>query len=248
MPDVARSRPHIQINAIRIGVALAVVASSGWLVWTRGVADDNRSSVEVAVDNKAPISEPGTILGLRPTFTPTPAAAETPLAIVDTSELAQIVIVTPTPDPRRALTVAGAVIDRPFAVADTKRANIGLMGLLPIGNVTLPPAPQSIVDLSSLRIPPMVEEVVSAPVTQIKIVTFDGVELELVEAPEPVLAPALALAPEATAVARVIPPLVITGPTRIWSSFQPKPPEENDHFWVESPFLNTEYNKVAAPS
>jgi murein DD-endopeptidase MepM/ murein hydrolase activator NlpD len=248
VPDVTRSRPHIQINAIRIGVALAVVASSGWPVWTRGVADDNRSPLEVDVDNKVPISEPGTILGLRPTFTPTPAAAETPLSIVDTSELAQIVIVTPTPDPRRALTVAGAVIDRPFAVADTKRANIGLMGLLPIDNVTLPPASQSIVDLSTLRIPPMVEEVVSAPVTQIKIVTFDGVELELAEAPEPVLAPALTLAPEPTAVARVIPPLVITGPTRIWSSFQPKPPEENDHFWVESPFLNTEYNKVAAPS
>lgn len=250
MPVAEKGGARLPVNAIRVGVALAVVLTSGWLLWTRSAADDGQRAVSLAAETSAAVSEPGTFLGLRPTFTPTPAAAETPLAVVDISELAQIVIVTPTPDPRRALTVAGAVIDRPFAVNDADRPAINLMGLFPIGEITLPPAPQRAVDLSDLRIPPMIEEVVSAPVPQVEIVTLDGVVLAPAETPEPTVEPvaAPAVEPEPTEFARVIPPLVNNGPTRIWSSFQPKPPEENDHFWVESPFLNTEYNKVAAPS
>ncbi|MFN3980473.1 MAG: hypothetical protein ACK4SA_08825, partial [Caldilinea sp.] len=82
---------------------------SAWLVWTRSVANDSRPDGEIVADERASISEPGTILGLRPTFTPTPPSPATPLPVIDARELTQIVIVTPTPDPRRALTVGGAI-------------------------------------------------------------------------------------------------------------------------------------------
>jgi murein DD-endopeptidase MepM/ murein hydrolase activator NlpD len=249
-PAAAKRGIQLPVNTIRIAVALAVVMGAGWLLWARSVADGGQAPASIAGEMSAPISEPGTILGLRPTFTPTPPAAERPPLLLDTSELAQIVIVTPTPDPRRALTVAGAVIDRPFAAANPERNTINLMGLLPIGDIMLPPAPQRVVDLSDLRIPPMIEEVVNAPIPQVEIVTLAGVVLAAAEMPEPTVEPVAepAVALEPTEVARVVPPLVNNGPERIWSSFQPKAPEENDHFWVESPFLNTEYNKVAAPS
>jgi hypothetical protein len=38
------------------------------------------------------------------------------------------------------------------------------------------------------------------------------------------------------------------GPSRQWSDFLPRPPLENDHFWVENPFLATDYNLIGAPS
>ncbi|HHW86851.1 MAG TPA: peptidoglycan DD-metalloendopeptidase family protein [Chloroflexi bacterium] len=237
-------------NLIRGGVAAAVLVSGGWLLWSQTMADASDAPAPVVIAANAAAPEPGAILGLRPTFTPTPRADATPTPVViDTSELAQIVIVTPTPDPRRALTVAGAVIDRPLAVAELERANVGLAGLLPISvsppDVALQAAPvASTFDLVNLRIPPMIEEVSGAPVPQVQIISIDGVQAEPVEEVEeatPILAPEPVAAP-------VIPENVNNGPTRAWSSFQPKPPEENDHFWVESPFLNTEYNKVAAPS
>jgi murein DD-endopeptidase MepM/ murein hydrolase activator NlpD len=87
----------------------------------------------------------------------------------------------------------------------------------------------------------MIEEVTGAPVPQVEIIPIGGIAAEPVEEVAPVLA-----APEP--VAPLLPSAVNNGPTRAWSSFQPKPPEENDHFWVASAFLNTEYNSVAAPS
>jgi murein DD-endopeptidase MepM/ murein hydrolase activator NlpD len=242
-------------NLIRVSVAAAVLVSGGWLLWSQTMADASDASAPVVVAANAAAPEPGTILGLRPTFTPTPRIDATPTPVViDASELAQIVIVTPTPDPRRALTVAGAIIDRPLAVAGLERANVGLAGLLPIGASSLaasslaaaPQAAESAqlpFDLATLRIPPMIEEVVGAPAPLVEIIPIGGVVAEPVEE----VAPALALAPEPVT-APLIPENVNNGPARAWSSFQPKPPEENDHFWVESPFLNTEYNAVAAPS
>lgn len=241
-------------NLIRGGVAVAVLASGGWLLWSQTMADASDTPAPVVIAANAAAPEPGTILGLRPTFTPTPRADATSTPVViDTSELAQIVIVTPTPDPRRALTVAGAIIDRPLAVAGLERANVGLAGLLPISvspltasdaAATAPqtaPATQPLFDLANLRIPPMIEEVAGAPAPQVEIIPIGGVEAEPVEQAAPTPAPEPVTAP-------VIPENVNNGPTRLWSSFQPKPPEENDHFWVESPFQNTEFNKVAAPS
>src|SRR5690606_32599831 len=147
------------------------------------------------------------------------------------------VIVTPTPDPRRAFTVAGAVVDRPLAVAGAERTNLGLMGLLPIGDVNFPPQPRF--DLSSVRIPPMVEEVVESPITQVEIIPIPGLEVQPVEVVEP--EPALAPEPEP------LPAEVYEGPSRAWSSFVPAPPEATDHSWVHSALLATAANAVAAP-
>lgn len=247
-------------NLLRGAVAVAVLASSGWLLWTRGGAADNPPHAAAAVERAAPADEAGMILGLRPTFTPTPQPGATPMPIIaDTSELAQIVIVTPTPDPRRAVTVAGAIIDRPLAVAEMERVESGLAGLLPIGDVTFAAAqpaaapaaelapllssslPPRTFDLAELKIPPIIEEVIDAPAPLVQIIPLGGALVEPVVEVAPPLAPEVAAAP-------LIPANVNNGPARAWSSFQPKAPEENDHFWVESPFLNTEFNKVAAPS
>jgi murein DD-endopeptidase MepM/ murein hydrolase activator NlpD len=251
MPAAPKSKHSLPVkHLIRGGVATAVLVSAGWLLWSRGMADAKTLPQGAELASRAAAAEPGTILGLRPTFTPTPLAAtrlggeSAPAVVVDSSELAQIVIVTPTPDPRRSLTVAGAIIDRPLAVAGAERTSVGLAGLLPIGAVALaaePPAAQLMVDLSTLKIPPMIEEVTGAPVPQVEIIPIGGIAAEPVEEVAPVLA-----APEP--VAPLLPSAVNNGPTRAWSSFQPKPPEENDHFWVASAFLNTEYNSVAAPS
>lgn len=256
VPETPKSKVTLPVkNLIRSGVAAAVLISGGWLLWSQTLADASDAPAPVMVAANVAAPEPGTILGLRPTFTPTPRADATPTPVViDTSELAQIVIVTPTPDPRRALTVAGAIIDRPLAVAGLERANVGLAGLLPI-NVSSPaaalqsaaasaPVAASLFDLANLRIPPMIEEVAEAPAPQVEIIPIGGVQAEPVEEVETTVS---AQATEAV-VAPVIPENAYNGPTRAWSSFQPKPPEENDHFWVESPFMNTEYNKVAAPS
>lgn len=257
VPETPKPKATLPLkNLIRSGVAAAVLVSGGWLLWSQTMTDVGEAPAPVVIAANAAAPEPGTILGLRPTFTPTPRADATPTPVViDTRELAQIVIVTPTPDPRRALTVAGAIIDRPLAVAGLERANVGLAGLLPISvsplaasevAVAAPAeaATQSLFDLVNLRIPPMLEEVAGAPAPQVQIIPIGGVQAEPVEEIEET---APALAPEPVA-APVIPENVNNGPTRLWSSFQPKPPEENDHFWVESPFLNTDYNKVAAPS
>lgn len=251
MPETPKPKATLPVkNLIRGGVAAAVLISGGWLLWSQTMADASDAPTPEVIAANAAAPEPGTILGLRPTFTPTPRADATPTPVViDTSELAQIVIVTPTPDPRRALTVAGAIIDRPLAVAGLERANVGLAGLLPISVSSQDAAPQavaaaSLFDLATLHIPPMIEEVAEAPAPQVQIIPIGGVQAEPVEEVEEA---APTQAPESVATP-VLPENVNNGPTRAWSSFQPKPPEENDHFWVESPFLNTEYNKVAAPS
>ncbi|MCB0050199.1 MAG: peptidoglycan DD-metalloendopeptidase family protein, partial [Caldilinea sp.] len=237
VPQATRPRRPWKANAVRAAVAVSVVAA-GWLLWLRSTDNDGGVVEPAIAAERSAAAEPGTILGLRPTFTPTPVPSATPVPTIDTSELAQIVIVTPTPDPRRAFTVAGAVVDRPLAVAGAERANLGLMGLLPIGDVNFPPQPRF--DLSSVRIPPMVEEVVESPITQVEIIPIPGLEVQPAEVAEP--EPALAPEPEP------LPAEVYEGPTRAWSSFVPAPPEENDHFWVQSAFLGTEYNAVAAPS
>lgn len=37
-------------------------------------------------------------------------------------------------------------------------------------------------------------------------------------------------------------------PGRLWSSFTPPPPDQNDHFWVGRPFLPSAPNQLASPS
>jgi murein DD-endopeptidase MepM/ murein hydrolase activator NlpD len=43
-------------------------------------------------------------------------------------------------------------------------------------------------------------------------------------------------------------PEPVAGPIRKWASFQPLPPEQNDHLWVGPAFVAGEYNQIGAPS
>lgn len=234
VPQAPRPPQPWKANAVR-GVVAVCVLAAGWVLWLSSTVEDGAGVEPAIAAELSTAADPATVLGLRPTFTPAPAA--TPLPAIDTSELAQIVIVTPTPDPRRAVTVAGAAIDRPLAVDGAERATLDLMGLLPLDDSAFPP--QLRFDLSNVRIPPVVEEVVESPITQVEIIPIPGLAVVPAETSEPALAPEPEPLPAA---------VVEAGPTRAWSSFVPASPEENDHFWVQSAFLGTEYNAVAAPS
>ena len=248
LPTTTRPKPSWIPLLVRGGAACALLAASSWLIWARGSADDRAAEpAQVVVgDSNEPEPVLDTVLGLRPTFTPTSAA--TPTAI-DSSELAQIEIVTPTPDPGRSLRVAGAPVERFAAAIPSIGKQPELMGLFPIElqalQPVLPAPPQTLVDLAEL--PTVFEEVVNGPLSQIQLFTLEGVHLTVDPKPTPTAVPVLAAEPTELS-ARMPPPLTLAGPTRVWASFQPKLPEENDHFWIESPFLNTEFNKVAAPS
>ena len=252
LPTTPRPQPSWIPRLVRGSAACALLAASSWLIWARGSADDRAAAPVqvVAHDQRAPEPLLDTVLGLRPTFTPTSAA--TPAAL-DSSELAQIEIVTPTPDPRRSLRVAGAPVERFAAAIPSIGKQPELMGLFPVDLQARqpvlpapPPAPpQPLVDLAEL--PTVFEEVVNGPLSQIQLFTLEGVQLAVDPKPTPTAVAVLAAKPTEQP-ARMPPPLTLAGPARVWASFQPKLPEENDHFWIESPFLNTEFNKVAAPS
>lgn len=240
-PPVARPKSRLSPGAVRIVVALAVVLGGVGLLWSYGGAGNGGLAAETSLEMKESEAPPP----LRPTFTPTSAA--TPLAVADVSELTQIVIVTPTPDRSRALTVAGVVVERaPDSGANGER-RIGLMGLLPVGPMRSFQASQPQIDLSDVRIPPVVQEVSDAPAPQVQVVLLDGTVLTP-EDEQKAMEPSVTPEPPTPTPTPLIPPPVKGPPTRYWSTFQPGPPEENDHFWIESPFLNTEYNRVAAPS
>ncbi|MFM7584282.1 MAG: hypothetical protein ACKO9F_16365, partial [Caldilinea sp.] len=131
LPTTTRPQPSWIPRLVRGSAACALLAASSWLIWTRGSADDRAAEpVQVVVhDQREPEPPLDTVLGLRPTFTPTSAA--TPAAI-DSSELAQIEIVTPTPDPRRSLRVAGVPVERFTAAIPSIGKQPELMGLFPV--------------------------------------------------------------------------------------------------------------------
>lgn len=243
-PAAVRSKTFFPRHTIRMVVALAFLAGVVGALWAYGSAGKANLAAETRIKPESRPEEPEALLALQPTFTPTFAA--TPLALADVSELTQIVIVTPTPDPGQALTVAGTIIERPLISGANQDGRVGLTGLLPLGN-SLFQASQPSIDLSGLNIPPVVEEVSDAPPSEVQIVLLDGTVLTP-ESESKAIQPTATPEPPTPPPTPLIPPLVKGPPTRYWSSFQPGPPEENDHFWIESPFLNTEYNRVAAPS
>jgi murein DD-endopeptidase MepM/ murein hydrolase activator NlpD len=219
------------------------VVATGWFLWPR-------------LPMNAPAAEDELALRLRPTFTATPNNG-TSNNSADAAALAggsigmsaaapmQIVIVTPTPNPSRLVTVGGAVIDRPLAVAgseqplllsDLQPAVAGLDGSAAQGSGG---QMQIFFDPSSVVVPPLVEEVVSEPLAQVEVIPLPG--LEPLATPEPT-----AFAPPPTPTPL---PEPIAGPTRKWASFQPLPPEQSDHLWVGPAFLDSDgYNQIGAPS
>lgn len=243
------AKPKWPLHMAR-GLLVLVVLVGGWGIWSR-ISNDTALSrpAEAAATPSGARDNGQGLAALRPTFTPTPIVAGTPTAggaqtaITADTELLQIVIVTPTPDVRRLLTVAGAVVDRPLAVSGSERTNAGtgllpaaINNLLPLNSASAPALVEPNFDLATVVIPPMVEEVIDAPLTQIEVVPLPGLEPVETAPPQEILEPT------------PLPELVLEGPVRVWSSFAPAAPEQNDHFWVESAFLNTEYNAVAAPS
>ncbi len=82
-------------------------------------------------------------------------------------------------------------------------------------------------------------EVVDATLPQVRIIPAVGIKLPPTRPPR---AGETVEPPTPTPV-----PLPIE-PGRLWSSFTPRPPAENDHFWVGSPFLPSAPNHVGSPS
>ena len=79
----------------------------------------------------------------------------------------------------------------------------------------------------------------SLPIPKVEIVPAAGVRFT--PTPEP---PAATATPSPSPTAT--PPL--PGPGRLWSTFRPKAPSENDHFWVGNPFENFAANRYASPN
>ncbi len=221
--------------ALRVGLA-GVVVATGWFLWLR-------------LPMNAPTAEYELALRLRPTFTATPDNGASALAAVPmgmpTAAPMQIIIVTPTPNPARMVTVGGAVIDRPLAVAGSEQPLLlsdlqpAVAGMDGSAEGTGGVLAQLFFDPSSVVVPPLVEEVVSEPLAQVEVIPLPG--LEPIATPEPT-----AFAPPPTATPL---PEPIAGPTRKWASFQPLPPEQSDHLWVGPAFLDSDgYNQIGAPS
>jgi murein DD-endopeptidase MepM/ murein hydrolase activator NlpD len=228
---------------LRIGMGgLIVVVAGGWFVWPALPFNATTTGEQVQV------------LRLRPTFTPTPknvGVAAIPSNTLPPAPI-QIVIVTPTPNLARQVTVGGAIIDRPLAVAGSEPSSglaagqaLLLTDLQPavarLGSGQ--PAPQLarvVFNPSSVVVPPMVEEVVSGPLAQVEVIPIPGLEPIITPMPEATFAPP----PTPTPL-----PEIVVGPTRKWSAFQPLPPEQSDHLWVGPAFLDSDgYNQIGAPS
>ncbi len=229
-PGVAGKRlVYVAISAIALFAVLVV-----WLTLrTPAGATD-------ALAAGGPDAQEAITLNLRPTFTPTPTPgvrADEALA-GDTAPI-QIVVVTPTPDPSRHLAVGGIIIDRPLAVAGSELFEQvpGLLFASTGGSgAGQTPILVSTFDLSSIVVPPMIEEIVDAPLIQIEVIPIPGLE------PKGTPLPTFTPAPTATPFPELL------SPARKWSTFEPLSPEQNDHFWVGPAFLTDDYNQVAAPS
>ena len=228
---------------LRTGLAgfVIVIVAGGWFAWPH------------LPFNTAAADDQAQALRLRPTFTPTPAKEGVAAISSDTPTVApiQIVIVTPTPHADRLVTVGGAIIDRPLAVAgsehgsDTSQgASLLLTDLQPAvavgGSQSGPQLAHVSFDPASVVVPPMVEEVVNEPLAQVEVIPIPGLEPIATPLPEPTIA----APPTPTPL-----PELVEGPMRKWSDFQPLPPEQSDHLWVGPAFLAADgFNQVGAPS
>jgi murein DD-endopeptidase MepM/ murein hydrolase activator NlpD len=237
----ASGRPPARM---RVGLAgfVVVILAGGWFVWPSLPFNASAAGGQERA------------LRLRPTFTPTPKMEGIAAITADTPTAApiQIVVVTPTPNPDRLVTVGGAIIDRPLAVAGSEHGSdlaggqaLLLTDLQPAvaglgGGQYAPQLANIAFDPSSVVVPPMVEELVSEPLAQVEVIPIPGLEPIETPIPQPTFVPP----PTPTPL-----PELVEGPIRKWSTFQPLPPEQSDHLWVGPAFLESEgYNQIGAPS
>jgi hypothetical protein len=230
-----------------VALVAGIVIAVGWWLWptlaseaiTTGAAYGSASAPAPGTDSIA-------LVLTTPTPTPAPEASQAAAARGESvADLMQIVVVTPTPDPRRRLVVGGTIVDRPLAVTGREQdAGPGGAVLTSASiSLTIPGfelLPEITFDLSGLQVPPVIEEIVNAPVPEVEVIPIPGVELPGSPA---TATPAATAPPTPTAV----PEVPVGVPTRLWSSFVPPAPEANDHLWVETA-LSPEYNQIAAPS
>jgi murein DD-endopeptidase MepM/ murein hydrolase activator NlpD len=86
---------------------------------------------------------------------------------------------------------------------------------------------------------PTPENVAQLSIPKVEIVPALGVKLTpTVEPPTPTPLP--------TATPTATPPTI--GPGRLWSTFVPPAPAQNDHFWIGNPFADFASNRFASPS
>lgn len=235
------------------GLGVLLLAGGAWLLWPR------QNQLQPTAQAKALTANAGNgqiSLNriLQPTFTPTPSGAE---RAAGGAAPIQIVVVTPTPNPNQRVSVGGKLVDRPLAVAGSEPGQLGVLGsadlltLASLNNAGAESAPQDAsaavaaptaqptFDTSSIVVPPLVEEVINAPIPQVQVIPIPGLAAAASTAPAEV-------APLVQQAAASVPD--VTAPMRQWSSFDPAPPEQNDHFWVDHAYVTADFNQMASPS
>jgi len=246
-PPASGALPPWGSAALRATLAgVLVLAIAGfWMMRADDVTVFEVADAARAEQQAVPTEGASNLLGLVPTFTPTVSlpqeAATAPAGAEALAVPLQVVIVTPTPKASRGIAVAGTIVDRPVAMAGGEQNAFldalqpAMAGLAPVDPALL--LPQPAFDLSSIVVPPIAEEVLSAPLARVEIIPLPGLE------PIPTAVPTAV-----AVVAKPTPPPQALSPVRKWSDFQPAVPEQNDHFWVGSAFIADQANQIGAPS
>ena len=246
-----------------LGLAAVVL----WWSWPR--ADDAGFGFLALLTGPSSTADAATLAVVNPANVAAPTAASNGQAAgtVPTDQAAwfnNIVVVTPT-SPAAATQAAGAqtVAAAPTLVVEPQANQTGIilesagatnddqptLITLEIPNGQAVPAVASRSKEEAAAVPaelvllptatPGQDGVASLPVPKVQIIPAAGVRFT--PTPEP---PAATATPSPSPTATPLLP----GPGRLWSTFRPKPPAENDHFWVGDPFAGMAANRFASPS
>jgi murein DD-endopeptidase MepM/ murein hydrolase activator NlpD len=221
---------------------LGVILLVAWWMWPR-----NSDALSSAPGNQ--VSAPPANIQ-QPVSDPDTAPAET------TAIFGQAITTTTTQDSEELAPDPG----------DTLSSTIGIIGVSETLQIELPPAPATATPASmtieeivfdpsappSTKLPIIIvptptptatpTEAPSEPVSslpQVRIIPAVGINLPPTRTPGP-------LRPGPTPSPTPEPLPVVAG--RLWSTFTPLPATENDHFWIDRPFLPSAPSQVSAPS
>ena len=254
---------------------LGLVAAVMWWSWPR--TESPQYGLLSALTGQSSTADAATLAVVNPANLPSEAvptvepAAPTAVPTEQAAWFNDIVVVTPTSPSIAALPTPTAT-DEPTAaptlvvepptdedsiVLESSGTNDGDPALIlleiPNGQAPLPAIESHAVDDGGDGIQPetvllptataeqtvAVASAASLPIPKVVIVPAAGVRFT--PTPEP---PAATATPSPSPTAT--PPQL--GPGRLWSTFQPKPPSENDHFWVGNPFEGITANRYASPN
>lgn len=218
------SRRRRSPAAWQVLASAALLAGIVW-IWPRSEEPNPTPAVAAAMTvTRSP----------RATFTPAPSAEQTAEQTSSTMAAGAAALAATPTNTLTARPMSGEN-EPAIAVRGLLTASVRLRPVVPI----LPLLPVTEFDPASVVVPPMVEEVIVAPLPEVQVIPIPGLEPTPTAEPSPTALPTLI--PE---------PIIVEqqGPSRQWSDFLPRSPVENDHFWVENPFLATDYNLIGAPS